>query len=51
MAAASRAVEIDPWLDESWRTLVRMHRHAGDDVAALRAHDGYHRMREALGIE
>lgn len=51
VAAASRAVEIDPWLDESWRTLVRMHRHAGDDVAALRAHDGYHRMREALGIE
>ena len=29
VAAASRAVEIDPWLDESWRTLVTVHRSVG----------------------
>ena len=51
VAAASRAVEIDPWLDESWRTLVAVHRNSGDVVAAQRAAEGYRRMRIALGIE
>lgn len=51
VAAASRAVEIDPWLDESWRTLVTVHRSSGDVVAAQRAAEGYRRMRVALGIE
>ena len=51
VAAASRAVEIDPWLDESWRTLVTVHRSRGDVVAAQRAQDGYRRMRVALGVE
>ena len=51
VAAASRAVEIDPWLDESWRTLVTVHRTSGDVVAARRAAEGYRRMRVALGLE
>lgn len=51
VAAASRAVEIDPWLDESWRTLVTVHRSSGDVVAAERAAEDYRRMRLALGIE
>ncbi|MFE5409424.1 BTAD domain-containing putative transcriptional regulator [Microbacterium sp. NPDC056569] len=51
VAAASRAVEIDPWLDESWRTLVMVHRRSGDVVAAARAEEGYLRMRVALGVE
>lgn len=51
VGAASRAVEIDPWLDESWRTLVTVHRRSGDVVAAQRAAEGYRRMRIALGIE
>ena len=51
VAAASRAVEIDPWLDESWRTLVTVHRNVGDVVAAQRAEEDYRRMRIALGVE
>jgi DNA-binding SARP family transcriptional activator len=51
VAAASRAVEIDPWLDESWRTLVTVHRRSGDVVAAARAEEGYRSMRVALGVE
>jgi DNA-binding SARP family transcriptional activator len=51
VAAASRAVEIDPWLDESWRTLVAVHRRSGDVVAAARAEEGYLHMRVALGVE
>lgn len=51
VAAASRAVEIDPWLDESWRTLVTVHQQSGDVVAARRAADSYRRMRIALGVE
>ncbi len=51
VAAASRAVEIDPWLDESWRTLVLVHRRSGDVVAAARTEEGYRNMRIALGVE
>ncbi|GAA1516368.1 BTAD domain-containing putative transcriptional regulator [Agromyces terreus] len=51
VAAARRAVEIDPWLDESWRTLVAMHEQAGDVIAARRAQQGYRNMRAALGVE
>ncbi|GAA1847299.1 BTAD domain-containing putative transcriptional regulator [Agromyces salentinus] len=51
VAAARRAVEIDPWLDESWRTLVTMHERAGDVIAARRAQQGYRNMRQALGVE
>lgn len=51
VAAASRAVEIDPWLDESWRTLVMVHRSSGDVVAAARTEEGYRNMRAALGVE
>jgi DNA-binding SARP family transcriptional activator len=51
VAAASRAVEIDPWLDESWRTLLLVHRRSGDVVAAARTEEGYRSMRVALGVE
>ena len=51
VAAASRAVEIDPWLDESWRTLVMVHRRSGDVVAAARTEEGYRNMRVALGVD
>jgi DNA-binding SARP family transcriptional activator len=50
VAAARRAVEIDPWLDESWRTLVTMHERAGDVIAARRAQQGYRNMRATLGV-
>ncbi|WP_395244447.1 BTAD domain-containing putative transcriptional regulator [Agromyces sp. MMS24-K17] len=49
--AAARAVEIDPWLDESWRALVTVHRESGDVVATRRAEEGYRRMRQTLGVE
>lgn len=48
VAVARRAVEIDPWLDDSWRTLVTMHDRAGDVIAARRAEEGYRTMRNAL---
>ncbi|MGR0219721.1 BTAD domain-containing putative transcriptional regulator [Agromyces sp. ZXT2-6] len=51
VAAARRAVEIDPWIDESWRTLIAMHRRAGDAIAGRRAEDGYRSMRHALGVD
>lgn len=51
VAAARRAVEIDPWVDESWRTLIAMHRRAGDVIAGHRAEDGYLSMRRALGVD
>ncbi|WP_337852697.1 AfsR/SARP family transcriptional regulator [Rathayibacter sp. YIM 133350] len=50
VAAAERSVEIDPWLDESWRTLVAVHQTSGDVVASRRAQQGYRRMRVALGV-
>ncbi|MGX5697307.1 AfsR/SARP family transcriptional regulator, partial [Agromyces soli] len=51
VAAATRAVEIDPWLDQGWRTLVTVHRSSGDAVAARRAEAGYRRMLGALGVD
>jgi DNA-binding SARP family transcriptional activator len=49
--AARRAVEIDPWVDASWRTLIAMHHRAGDVIEVRRAEDGYRRMRHALGVD
>lgn len=49
--AATRAVEIDPWLDESWRALVTVHRESGDVVATRRAEEAYRRVRQTLGVE
>ncbi|KQO96755.1 AfsR/SARP family transcriptional regulator [Leifsonia sp. Leaf264] len=51
VVAAERSVEIDPWLDDSWRTLVAVHRSSGDVVASQRAERAYHRMRVELGVE
>ena len=48
---ARRAVEIDPWIDDSWRTLIAMHRRAGDIIEVRRAEDAYRRTRQALGVD
>ncbi|MFC9335258.1 BTAD domain-containing putative transcriptional regulator [Arthrobacter sp. NPDC057009] len=48
--AASRSVEIDPWRDESWRTLVEVLRHSGDLAAAERAHRRYQLVLRTLGV-
>jgi DNA-binding SARP family transcriptional activator len=49
-AAAARSVEIDPWRDESWRTLVNVYRSSGDLAAAERAERRYRGMLSALGV-
>ena len=49
-AAATRSVEIDPWRDESWRTLVATFRHLGDPAAAERAQRRYDLMLNSLGV-
>lgn len=49
-AAAVRSVEIDPWRDESWRTLIGIYRSSGDPAAAERAERRYNRMLKALGV-
>ncbi|MGY2746738.1 BTAD domain-containing putative transcriptional regulator [Arthrobacter sp. UYCu723] len=49
-AAATRSVEIDPWRDESWRTLVETFRRLGDPAAAERAQRRYHLILHSLGV-
>lgn len=49
-AAAARSVEIDPWRDESWRTLINVYRSSGDVAAAERAERRYQGMLNALGV-
>jgi LuxR family maltose regulon positive regulatory protein len=49
-AAAARSVEIDPWRDESWRTLIGIYRSCGDPVAAEHAERRYRGMLNALGV-
>lgn len=49
-AAAARSVEIDPWRDESWRTLVEIFRRIGDPAAAQRAQRRYDLMLNSLGV-
>ncbi|RAM38672.1 hypothetical protein DBZ45_03560 [Arthrobacter globiformis] len=49
-AAAARSVEIDPWRDESWRTLIGIYRSSGDLAAAERAERRYQGMLKALGV-
>jgi ATP/maltotriose-dependent transcriptional regulator MalT/DNA-binding SARP family transcriptional activator len=49
-AAAARSVEIDPWRDESWRTLISVYRSSGDLAAAERAERRYRGMLNALGV-
>ena len=48
--AAARSVEIDPWRDESWRTLISICRSSGDLAAAERADRRYKSMLNALGV-
>ncbi len=49
-AAAARSVEIDPWRDESWRTLIGIYRSSGDPAAAEHAERRYRGMLSALGV-
>lgn len=49
-AAAARSVEIDPWRDESWRTLIGIYRSSGDPAAAEHAERRYHGMLRSLGV-
>lgn len=49
-AAATRSVEIDPWRDESWRTLVETFRRLGDPAAAERAQRRYELILMSLGV-
>lgn len=49
-AAASRSVEIDPWRDESWRTLIGICRSSGDPAAAEHAERRYRGMLRSLGV-
>ena len=49
-AAATRSVEIDPWRDESWRTLVEVFRRIGDPAAAERAQRRYDLILNSLGV-
>ncbi|MET1088457.1 MAG: BTAD domain-containing putative transcriptional regulator [Arthrobacter sp.] len=49
-AAATRSVEIDPWRDESWRTLVETFRRLGDPAAAQRAQQRYDLILNSLGV-
>jgi DNA-binding SARP family transcriptional activator len=49
-AAASRSVEIDPWRDESWRTLIGIYRSSGDLAAAQHAERRYRGMLSSLGV-
>jgi DNA-binding SARP family transcriptional activator len=48
--AATRSVEIDPWRDESWRTLVETFRRLGNPAAAQRAQRRYDLVLNSLGV-
>lgn len=49
-AAATRSVDIYPWRDESWRTLISIYRSSGDLAAAERAELRYRLVLTALGV-
>lgn len=51
MAAATRGVDIDPWRDASWRTLVGVCQTTGNHAAAERTQRNYQRMLKDLGVE
>jgi DNA-binding SARP family transcriptional activator len=48
--AARRSVDIDPFRDASWRTLIDAYRMAGEPAAAARAEQDYTDMLSTLGI-
>jgi DNA-binding SARP family transcriptional activator len=48
--AATRSVEVDPWRDESWRTLVETFRRLGNPAAAQRAQRRYDLVLNSLGV-
>ncbi len=48
--AALRSLDIDPFRDSSWRTLIAAYEQAGDAAAAKRAQKGYADMLSSLGV-
>ncbi|GEA89767.1 hypothetical protein CCE01nite_37160 [Cellulomonas cellasea] len=49
-AAATRGVEIDPYRDDAWRTLIEASRLAGDHATAGRAQRRYDEVLAGLGL-
>lgn len=49
-SAATRGVEIDPYRDDAWRTLIEASRLAGDHATAGRAQRRYDEVLEGLGL-
>ncbi len=50
VAAAQRSVQIDPWRDSSWQTLIAAHVQAGEPAEAERAAQEYAAVLASLGI-
>ncbi|WP_156996659.1 BTAD domain-containing putative transcriptional regulator [Knoellia aerolata] len=50
VAAAQRSVQIDPWRDSSWRTLIAAHAQAGEPAESERAKQEYAAVLASLGI-
>lgn len=50
VAAAQRSVQIDPWRDSSWQTLIAAHAQAGEPAESERAKQEYAAVLASLGI-
>ncbi|MGA5822658.1 BTAD domain-containing putative transcriptional regulator [Kitasatospora sp. NPDC094028] len=48
--AAARSVQIDPFRDDAWQTLIAAHERSGDTAAAERSRKGHARMLLSLGL-
>ncbi|KJS61939.1 BTAD domain-containing putative transcriptional regulator [Streptomyces rubellomurinus] len=48
--AAARSVQIDPFRDDAWQTLIAAHERRGDTAAAERSRKGHARMLLSLGL-
>ncbi len=48
--AGARGVEIDPFRDDAWQTLITAHQQCGDTAAAERSRKGHARMLLSLGL-
>ncbi|MER5638064.1 bacterial transcriptional activator domain-containing protein [Kitasatospora sp. NPDC002227] len=48
--AAARGLEIDPFRDDAWQTLIIAQRRCGDAAAAERSRKGHLRMLRSLGL-
>lgn len=48
--AAARSVQIDPFRDDAWQTLIVAHERSGETAAAERSRKGHARMLLSLGL-